>query len=61
MNPYELIDRLCDITTMQADIIRKQQAVIMQHGIEIESQELDELLRNAELRMDQVEYCKRRL
>ena len=41
MNPYELIDNLCEITSMQADIIRRQQAVIAQHGIEMEDGNLE--------------------
>lgn len=41
MNPYELIDNLCEITSMQADIIRRQQAVIAQHGIEMEDCNLE--------------------
>ena len=33
VNNYELIDKLCEITTLQSDIIRKQANVIEQHKI----------------------------
>lgn len=56
MNPYELIDRLCGVVTLQADIIRKQQAVIMQHGIEMEDSRLKEQLKQMEDVLDFAEY-----
>ena len=52
MNQYELIDKLCAITTMQADIIRRQQAVIMQHGIEVEDEALQQQIDKVTMMMD---------
>lgn len=55
MNNYQLIDELCRITSLQADIIRRQQSVIMQHGIEVEDPAISETLEQAEEKMDIVE------
>lgn len=33
MNNIELIDKLCEVTTLQSDIIREQTMVIRQHEI----------------------------
>ncbi len=61
MNPFKLIDILCQITSIQADIIRKQQAVIMQHGIEIEDETLDQQIDEASRMLDQAEMDLRKI
>lgn len=61
MNPYELIDHLCEITSIQADIIRKQQSVIMQHGIEIQDSRLQELTGQAGEWLDRAEKDLRKI
>lgn len=33
MNNIELIDKLCEVTTLQSDIIREQTMIIRQHEI----------------------------
>lgn len=61
MNPYELVDLLCGITSLQSDIIRKQQAVIAQHGIEVEDAEIDRMIEQTEKTMDRAETYLRRV
>lgn len=61
MNTYELIDSLCEITSKQADIIRRQQAVIMQHGIEVEDPVLEKIMMETESRLDLVEMDLRKV
>lgn len=61
MNPFKLIDILCQITSIQADIIRKQQAVIMQHGIEIADETLDQQIKEASGMLDQAEMDLRKI
>ena len=61
MNPFKLIDILCQITSIQADIIRKQQAVIMQHGIEIADETLDQQINEASRMLDQAEMDLRKI
>ena len=61
MNPFKLIDILCQITSIQADIILKQQAVIMQHGIEIEDETLDQQINEASRMLDQAEMDLRKI
>ena len=61
MNPFKLIDILCQITSIQADIIRKQQAVIMQHGIEIADETLDQQIDEASRMLDQAEMDLRKI
>lgn len=61
MNPFKLIDILCQITSIQADIIRKQQAVITQHGIEIEDETLDQQINEASRMLDQAEMDLRKI
>lgn len=60
MNTYELIDSLCEITSKQADIIRKQKAVIMQYGIEVEDPALDKLIEDVDAELDRVEMNMRK-
>lgn len=61
MNPFKLINILCQITSIQADIIRKQQAVIMQHGIEIADETLDQQIEEASGMLDQAEMDLRKI
>lgn len=61
MNPFKLIDILCQITSIQADIIRKQQAVIMQHGIEIADETMDQQIEEASGMLDQAEMDLRKI
>lgn len=61
MNPYQLIESLCSITSLQADIIRRQQALIMQHGIEVEDPTLERFLESAESGLDEVEMEMRKI
>lgn len=61
MNSFKLIDILCQITSIQADIIRKQQAVIMQHGIEIADKTLDRQIEEASGMLDQAEMDLRKI
>lgn len=61
MNPFKLIDILCQITSIQADIIRKQQAVVMQHGIEIADETLDQQIEEASGMLDQAEMDLRKI
>lgn len=61
MNTYELIDSLCEITSKQADIIRRQQAVMMQHGIEVADPVLEKIMMETEARLDQVEMDLRKV
>lgn len=61
MNPFKLIDILCQITSIQADIIRKQQAVIEQHGIEVADETLDRQIEEASGMLDQAEMDLRKI
>lgn len=59
---YELIDRLCGVTTQLADLVRKQAAVIMQADIPDETMEALEAERQPiDDEMDQLEYRMRRM
>ena len=51
MNVFKLIDMLCEVTSIMADIVRKQQAVIEQHGIQIDDPELDRQLTSMDAEM----------
>ena len=61
MNPFKLIDILCQLTSIPAAIIRKQQAVIMQHGIEIADETLDQQIEEASGMLDQAEMDLRKI
>lgn len=43
MGLYEIIERLCDVTNLQADIIRKQAEVIAQADIALNDDELQKM------------------
>ena len=55
MNVFKLIDMLCEVTSIMADIVRKQQAVIEQHGIQIDDPELDRQLTSMDAILDETE------
>lgn len=59
MNLYRIFDELCKVTSILADIVRKQQAVIEQHGIEVEDPELEEQIHIAEEILDTTEMSAR--
>lgn len=61
MNLYALIDKMCEVTSIMADIIRKQQAVIEQHGIEVEDPELDRQLDSMDVILDETELTARNI
>ena len=61
VNPYELIDCLCAITSLQADIIRKQQSVISQNGILLIDKTLDFELSEATQKLDDIENHLRKI
>lgn len=61
MNLLKLLDEMCEVTTIMADIIRKQQAVIEIHDIEVEDPELDHKLRTMDEILDRTELAARNL
>ena len=59
---FELIDRLCGVTTQLADLVRKQAAVIMQADIPDETKQALEAERQPiDDELDQLEYRMRRI
>lgn len=61
MNVFKLIDMLCEVTSIMADIVRKQQAVIEQHGIQIDDPELDRQLTSMDTILDETELEARNI
>ncbi len=61
MIPFKLFDELCEATTIMADIIRKQQAVIEQHGIEMEDPVLNCQIDRMEEILDGTEMAARKI
>lgn len=61
MNVFKLIDMLCEVTSTMADIVRKQQAVIEQHGIQIDDPELDRQLTSMDAILDETELEARNI
>ena len=61
MNVFKLIDMLCEVTSIMADIVRKQQAVIEQHGIQIDDLELDRQLTSMDAILDETELEARNI
>jgi len=55
MTDLEMIDKLCEVTTLQSDIIRKQSTIIAQSEIANELEEerklVDEILDTVELNL----------
>lgn len=61
MSDIELIDRLCKVTTILADIVGKQAAIIQQHGLILEDDgSLEALRREADEQLDDIELANRR-
>lgn len=58
MSDYELIDVLCATTSALADVVRKQQEIIKQHGIEVPA--LDEKENEIWKNLDRAENTLRR-
>lgn len=48
MNDGEIIDRLCSVNAVLLEIVREQQQIIKQHGIEVIGGRLPGLLLEAE-------------
>lgn len=61
MNTFRLIDMLCEVTSIMADIVRKQQVVIEQHGIQIDDPELDRQLTSMDAILDETELEARNI
>ena len=61
MNFFKLIDMLCEVTSIMADIVRKQQAVIEQHGIRVDDPELDRQLTSMDAILDETELEARNI
>lgn len=63
LGTYELIDRLCGVTTSLADLVRKQAAIILQaDDIPAETKaELEAARKPAEDELDLLEYKMRRM
>lgn len=61
MSQYDLIDCLCEITSLQADIIRKQQSVISQNGILLIDKTLDLELSEATQKLGDIENHLRKI
>ncbi len=59
---FELIDRLCEVTTQLADLVRKQAAIIMQSDIPEETKkELEAERKPIDDELDLLEYKMRRM
>ena len=59
---FELIDRLCEVTTQLADLVRKQAAIIMQSDIPEETKkELEAERKPIDDEVDLLEYKMRRM
>lgn len=59
---FELIDKLCEVTTQLADLVRKQAAIIMQSDIPEETKkELETERKPIEDKLDLLEYKMRRI
>ena len=59
---FELIDRLCEVTTQLADLVRKQAAIIMQSDITEETKkELEAERKPIDDELDLLEYKMRRM
>lgn len=59
MSTAELIDRLCAVNVILTDIVRKQAAIIQQHGIEVVDGDVEAKIQKAEEENDILEYNMR--
>lgn len=61
MGQYEIIDRLCEVTTLLSEIVRKQAEAIVQSDISVEvKNELEKMRTDADERLDVIEYKLRK-
>lgn len=61
MSPLEIISRMCDVTNVLSDIVKKQQTIIERSKIEEEVKaELRQSVKEAERELDVIEYHSRR-
>lgn len=62
MGQFEIIDGLCEVTTLLSEIVKKQAEAIAQSDISLEVQnELENMRSNADERLDVIEYKLRKL
>lgn len=62
MGEYEAIDRLCGVTTMLADLVREQAAIIAQADIPEETKQIIAKKRSAaDKELDIIEYGLRKV
>lgn len=61
MNLLKLVDKMCEVTSIMADIIRKQQAVIEQHDIKIDDPDLECQLISMDTILDETELTARNI
>lgn len=61
MGQYEIIDRLCEVTTLLSEIVRKQAEAIAQSDISVEvKNKLEKMRTDADERLDVIEYKLRK-
>jgi hypothetical protein len=61
MGQYEIIDRLCEVTTLLSEIVRKQAEAIAQSDISVEvKNDLEKMRTDADERLDVIEYRLRK-
>lgn len=61
MSPLEIISRLCDVTNVLSEIVKKQQTIIERSKIEeAVKEELRQQVKGAERELDVIEYHSRR-
>ena len=57
MTDYQLIDIMCAVTTQLSDLVRKQYAILRQHGLTCE--DIDKSIEKADSDLDRIEYALR--
>lgn len=61
MGEYEIIDRLCEVTTILSEIVKKQAEAIIQSDISVEvKNELEKMRIGADENLDVIEYRLRK-
>lgn len=62
MSPLEIISRLCDVTNVLSDIVKKQQETIERSKVEeAVKEELRQQVKEAERELNVIEYHTRRI
>jgi hypothetical protein len=62
MGSFEIIDRLCAVTSALSDIVRKQAEIVEQADVsEKVKQELRDMRKRADDELDLIEYRQRRI